>query len=27
VASHHGKLTLSRSPLGGALVEIELPVA
>ncbi len=27
VASHHGKLTLSRSSLGGALVEIVLPSA
>ncbi|HEY0825662.1 MAG TPA: ATP-binding protein [Ramlibacter sp.] len=27
VASHHGQLTLSRGPLGGALVEIVLPAA
>jgi two-component system, OmpR family, sensor histidine kinase PhoQ len=27
VASHHGELKLSRSALGGALVEIVLPVA
>jgi two-component system, OmpR family, sensor histidine kinase PhoQ len=27
VASHDGKLTLSRSPLRGALVEVELPLA
>jgi two-component system sensor histidine kinase PhoQ len=27
VASHQGELKLSRSPLGGALVEIVLPVA